>query len=252
MTYSTITKSIIEIIKEKVDPKQMLEFIKDTNNSDLLTAIVTASLSMGSSLTLPDIARITKVEDKHVHCIICEVVDGYTDKYKEELGDNPFLAPATVTYNDESYTLIFVEKNIKYDYLNSYASYRVIEKIYELMVDEFYTHISMQTHKDIPSEMSFSLINDSYARFYIPIGICLETDFHIDPHILNLDSTQSFIKLLDTLKDIEKPWYTNLFDYNGITAYYDDDKYPNLCYSLNDEYDDHCGCGCEDYQDAIN
>lgn len=242
MIYSTVTDTIEKLLNEEASPEKMMQFVtsKDEDSGEAVAALTICLLSIGN-ISLSDIERFTIVTDKHVHCFICEVREEFVDIYKEELGGNTFMSPATVRYKDELYTVIIMQNLYTVRMTNPSAVHVTICKLYELMTYEYSNYIDLMISDEFDNQNMAAACNE-YATLYIPIGICKRLDIPIEDKYTRLTSVQSFFKVLEEEKQF---WCIRLFDSNGITIY-NDDKYPELCYlnSVDDED--------EDYQDGIN
>lgn len=217
MIYTTVADVLDELIKTEPSPKEMLETLKTELG---LTRVVTvACLSVGG-ITISNIARITKVEDKHVHCIICELnkeaIDKIFDLIKDQNNDideesaaPTFISVCTIKFGDDLYTVLFTHSLYN-------GEYPLISKVYEVLTNEYMHTLSVAGLIDGLSEID-NYVERAYnlSCFYIP-AMLTPTD-KLPEHILNYKPLKQFVNYVsEHCKDI--PWYTTLFDYNEITA----------------------------------
>ena len=79
MIYTKVAETLNRLIGREPNPKETIEVLAD---DQLSKAVSVACLSAGG-IKISNIGRITKVEDKHVHCIICELNEEAVDKFVE-------------------------------------------------------------------------------------------------------------------------------------------------------------------------
>lgn len=218
MIYTKVTKTLNQLIQHEPNPKETIEVLAD---DQLSKAVSVACLSAGG-IKLSNIGRITKVEDKHVHCIICELNEESVDKFVEaasrssDLTDDQkavagslFLSVCTVKYGDDCYTILFTGKLCS-------GEFALITKVYEVLTNEYMYSLSPFGLIDGMSEI------DNYAEraynlscFYIPA--MLTPISKLPEHIREYEPLKQFVRYIkEHCKN--NIWYTSLFDYNEITT----------------------------------
>lgn len=217
MIYTTVVDAMDELIKTEPSPKEMLETLKSQIG---LTRVVTVACLSAGGIAISNIARITKVEDKHAHCIICELnkeaINKIFDKIKDkddDIDEEPaaptFISICTIKFGDDLYTVLFTHSLYN-------GEFALISKVYEVLTTEYMHTLSVTGLIDGLSEMD-NYVERAYnlSCFYIPA--MLTPSDKLPEHILNYKPLKQFTNYIsEHCKDI--PWYTTLFDYNEITA----------------------------------
>lgn len=218
MIYTKVTTVLDRLIKYAPSPKETIEALTD---GELAKAVSIACLSAGG-IKVSNIARITKIEDKHIHCILCELNEESVDKFIEVLSKDGdltddqkaearglFLSVCTVKYGDECYTVLFTGGLYN-------GEFALITKVYELLTTEYMHSISTFGLIDEMSEID-NYVERAYnlSCFYIPA--MLTPYDKLPEHVKNYEPLKQFVRYVkehckNTL------WYTSLFDYNEITT----------------------------------
>jgi len=218
MIYTKVTTVLDQLIKHVPDPKETIEALTDR---ELARAVSVACLSAGG-IKASNIARITKIEDKYVHCIVCELNDESIDKFIEVISKNNnltneqkeeakglFLSVCTIKYGDDFYTVLFTGRLYN-------GEFALITKVYELLTTEYMHSISAFGLIDEMSEID-NYVERAYnlSCFYIPAML---TPINKLP-----DNVRNYEPLLQFTRYIKEHcndayWAMTLFDYNEITT----------------------------------
>ncbi len=218
MIYTKVTETLNNLIGHEPNPKETIEALAD---DQLSKALSVACLSAGG-IKLSNIGRITKVEDKHVHCIICELNKESVDKLIEVVSKNDdlteeqkstagslFLSVCTVKYGDDSYTVLFTGGLYN-------GEFALITKVYEVLTNEYMYSLSSLGLIDGMSEID-NYVERAYnlSCFYIPA--MLTPISKLPEHIHNYGPLKQFVRYVKEHCE-NTVWYTSLFDYNEITT----------------------------------
>lgn len=211
MIFREIYDTLTNLINTDINYEDLLKTYKDENQKQLMRILASNSLNLGVK-SLINIVRITKVESKRCHCIICEMSDECIKQIEEILDpedDGNILWTSSIFLNDDDYTVIYTERLDN----KSRIGLGLISNIVYIMTNELKCYVRNNRPEVATSNDIMNVV--LYTQYYMPIGICRDTNIRV---VTNDKSNIEFIAYINNFYKDDKlsNWVDDLFEDQGL------------------------------------
>lgn len=255
--FSTTINTLYNIAIEEPSLERLQSALNNFNNIEIVHAVVQTCLATGSVINLKDVVSINCVTCDHMHIIICELSEEFTDMVKdfgETQNDlNPFesfITAGRVQLKGHIYTVIFtaILNDVMHD--NNCSHFRTMV---ETMTTEYYHYLENELSPyvenyimDPEDDIMFS--SAGYGLFYAPSMLCKQLGMDLrNDRPSNTDEFKLFVDYVTNASspDSDKFWWTELFDTGKFCSLLSIEKYERLVFKAFDEDEEEDDCDDE-------